>query len=516
MGIEQAIGRPVDVAINHDRLAVAMHEANHPATKHYHQDIWRVKPRQVTNGRPVSLFWASPDCKHFSKAKGGKPVEKSVRDLAWVVIEWARDVHPGVIMLENVEEFRQWGPLTEDNMPDKTRRGETFNEWAGQLRTLGYEVEWRELRAMDYGAPTTRKRLFVIARCDGKPIRWPQPTHGPGLLPYRTAAECIDFWRPCPSIFDRAKPLADATLRRIANGMWRYVINTDDPFVVDLSDYRRHRQVVSPFVAKHYGDQGQRPGIPLDEPMSTVTAVDHHGLVAPFLASITHNKGGDGMISAGDAPVRTITTSKGGEQALVAPTLVQTGYGEREGQAPRSLDIERPLGTVVAQGNKHALVSSFLSKLYSTTTGQDEREPMATVTAGGGHLAEVRAFLHDFYKSPQDGYPLQSPLRTLTTHERFGLVFAQGQPYEIVDIGLRMLTPRELFRAQGFPEGYIIDFVVDGKRLTKTAQIRLCGNSVCPPCARALVEANVGKIGQQSMLAGHEMSGALALAGGGA
>lgn len=568
MGIEQAIGRPVDVAINHDRFAVAMHEANHPATRHYHQDIWQVRPRQVTKGRPVALFWASPDCRHFSKAKGGAPVSPQVRDLAWVVIEWARDVHPDVIMLENVEEFQQWGPLTEDNMPDKSRRGETFNEWAGQLRSLGYEVEWRELRAMDYGAPTTRKRLFVIARCDGKPIRWPSPTHGPGLLPYRTAAECIDFWLPCPSIFDRAKPLADATLRRIANGIRRYVVEAAEPFIVNLTHGGRvepvsqpfatitgaHRgekalvspyllrtaykqangsyvnsvdkpfrtlttqqdglSLVAPFLAKHYGDQGQRPGIPLDEPMSTVTAVDHHGLVAPFLASITHNKGGDGAISAGDAPVRTITTSKGGEQALVAPTLVQTGYGEREGQAPRSLDIESPLGTVVAQGNKHALVSSFLSKLYGTTTGQDEREPMPTITAGGGHIAEVRAFLHDFYKSPTDGYPLQSPLRTLTTHERFGLVYVQGQPYEIVDIGLRMLTPRELFRAQGFPEGYIIDLAVDGKRLTKTVQIRLCGNSVCPPAARALVEANVGRLGQQEMWAGHETSGALALAGG--
>lgn len=494
MGIEQAIGRPVDIAINHDAEAVAMHMANHPETQHFQQDIWKVRPRQATKGRPVALAWFSPDCKHFSKAKGGKPVEKSVRDLAWVVVEWARDVRPRVIMLENVEEFRTWGPLTEDNMPDRDRKGETFNEWLEAIRALGYEVEWRELRACDYGAPTIRKRLFIIARCDGKPIAWPAKTHGKGLLPFRTAAECIDFYLLCPSIFERKRPLVEATLRRIANGIRRYVIETDQPFIIKF--------------------QQNSVGQPLGQPLDTVMAgAPRFGLAPPFLASITHNKGGAGMISAGDEPVRTITTSRGGEQALIAPTLVQTGYGEREGQSPRSLDIEKPLGTVVGGAVKHALVASFLAKHFGDhgqRPGSPLNEPMGTVTTVDHH-AEVRAFLVAYFGNERDGQAVLDPFRTVTSKERFGLVYIHGEPYEIADIGMRMLTPRELFRAQGFPDGYVIDPFVGGKRLTKTAQIRMCGNSVCPPMSRALVTANVGRLGQQEMWAGYEVA-----AGGGA
>jgi DNA (cytosine-5)-methyltransferase 1 len=567
LGIEQALGRPVDIAINHDALAVAMHMTNHPGTRHYQQDIWSVKPREATKGRPVGLAWFSPDCKHFSKAKGGKPVEKSVRDLAWVVIDWAKDVRPRVIMLENVEEFRTWGPLDDDNMPIRDRKGETFQEWLAALRDLGYEVEWRELRACDYGAPTIRKRLFVIARCDGEAIQWPLATHGKHLEPYRTAAECLDFDIPCPSIFERSRPLADATMRRIANGIKRYVIDAAEPFIVNLTHggrvepvsepfatitgaHRGEKALVAPYIVGAGGPEYSGKPVAVDEPFRTLTVENHRAVVAPFLASITHNQGGDGVISAGNRPVPTITTSKGGEQALIAPTLVQTGYGEREGQAPRSLDIGKPLGTIVGGAAKHALTAAFLAKhfgdrgqrpgsaideptgtvtavdhhslvasnlvkLYGTAVGADVEEPMPTITAGGNHVAEVRAFLHDFYRSPTDGLPIQGPLRTLTTHERFGLVYVHGEPYEIVDIGMRMLTPRELFRAQGFPEGYIIDPIVEGKRLTKTAQIRMCGNSVVPACARALVEANVGRLGQQHAWPGYEM-GALAAVGGGA
>lgn len=531
LGIEQAIGRPVDFAINHDREAIAMHEANHPGTRHYQNDIWQVKPRDVVGEGPVALAWFSPDCKHFSKAKGGKPVEKSVRDLAWVVIEWAREVRPAVIMLENVEEFRTWGPLGEDNLPIRDRKGETFSQWAEALRELGYEFEWRELRACDYGAPTIRKRLFIIARCDGRPIRWPERTHrDPRREPlsplpvYRTAAECIDWSIPCPSIFERPKPLAEATLRRIANGIRRYVLESPDPFIVSLTPHGRN------------GVES------LKEPMMTVTGA----LVSPFLASITHNRSG-GQITAGDAPVPTLTTSKGGEQALIAPTLIQTGYGEREGQSPRSLDINAPLGTVVGQGGKHALVAGFVAKhfgdqgqrpgsrldepmstvtavdhngivashlvkLYGTNDGASMAEPLPTVTAGGNHLGEVRAFLVAYFGNERDGQPVSDPFRTVTSKERFGLVYIRGEAYEIVDIGMRMLSPRELARAQGFPDRYQLAPAVNGRPLSKTAQIRMIGNSVCPDIAREIVAANVGRVGQQHLWRGHE----LAAAGGGA
>lgn len=533
LGIEEAIGRPVDIAINHDRAAIAMHEANHPATRHYQEDVWQVDPVEATGGRPVALLWLSPDCTHHSKARGGKPRDKGIRGLAWVGLRWAARARPRVIILENVEEFRTWGPLNRRRRPKRNRKGETFDRWVSQLRGLGYEVEWRELRACDFGAPTSRKRLFVIARCDGEPITWPAPTHSNkpllGLVPYRTAAECIDWSIPCPSIFERPKPLAVATLRRIANGIRRYVIESPQPFIVRTA---------------YKGANGSYVNS-VHEPFRTLTAqADGLSVVTPFLAGITHNKSG-GQTTPSDAPMPTITTSRGGEQALIAPTLVQTGYGEREGQSPRSLDIEEPLGTVVGGGSKHALVAGFLAKhfgghetpgsalaqptdtvtardhnglvasslvkLYGTNDGAPVDAPMPVVTAGGNHLGEVRAFLAAYYGNDKDGQAVSEPFRTVTSKERFGLVTVEGEPYAIVDIGMRMLAPRELFRAQGFPDGYVIDPVVNGRRLTKTDQIRMCGNSVCPPIARALVEANVGAAGQRNLWAGYE----LAAAGGG-
>lgn len=467
LGIEQATGQPVDVAINHDAQAVAMHRANHPDTVHHCEDVWHVDPREAAKGRPVGLAWFSPDCKHFSKAKGGKPVEKKIRALAWVVIRWAVTVRPRVIVLENVEEFQTWGPLV-DGKPCPDRKGSTFRLWMHRLRQLGYEVEWRELRACDYGAPTIRKRLFLIARCDGEPIVWPTPSHGPGRTPYRTAAECIDWSIPCPSIFERKRPLAEATMRRIARGIQRYVIDAAEPFIVP----------------------------------------------------VTHQ--GDDRCHSSSEPLRTVTTASRGELALVAPSLVQTGYGERAGQAPRALDLEKPLGTAVAGGVKHALVSAFMAqhntgvvghdarlpvstitgrgtqqqlvtsnlvKLRNNCDAQDLREPMHTVTTGG-HFAEVRAFLLKYYDTAV-GQDLLDPLHSVTTKHRFGLVTVEGVDYQIVDIGMRMLSPRELFRAQGFPDSYDIDPLFEGKRLTKTAQVRMCGNSVCPPIAEAVVRANL-------------------------
>lgn len=451
-GIEQATGRHVDVAVNHDPQAVSLHEANHPQTRHFVSDVFEVDPLAVTDGRPVGLLWASPDCKHFSKAKGGKPRSRKIRALAWIVIKWIKrlrptNTHPRIIFLENVEEFQSWGPLNPDGMPCEKRKGSTFQRWLAQLRNLGYAVEWRELRACDYGAPTIRKRLFLVARRDGEPIRWPTPTHGQGhSLPWRTAAECIDWSIPAPSIFERERPLAEATLRRIAHGIMRYVVNSPRPFIVPIA----HR--------------------------------------------------GDDRVHDSAEPLRTVTASSGGELALAVPTMVQTGYGERDGQAPRVPGLSKPLGTVVAGGSKHALVSAFLAKHYTGVVGSRLEEPIGTVTATdhhslvtastkGDHREEVRALLIKYYSTDQD-HRLEEPMHTVTTKPRFGVVHVRGHEYFIADVGLRMLQPRELYRAQGFPDSYIIDRGSDGRILPKDAQVRMCGNSVCPPMARALVAAN--------------------------
>ncbi|HVY12338.1 MAG TPA: DNA cytosine methyltransferase, partial [Alphaproteobacteria bacterium] len=334
-GIEAALGRAVDIAINHDAEAVAMHKANHPATHHLCQSVWRADPQDVAGGRPIDLAWFSPDCKHFSKAKGGKPVEKNIRDLAWVVVHWARRVRPRVIMRENVEECQDWGPLILNaegkTIPDPARRGETFVLWMHALKKCGYKLEWRELRACDYGTPTIRKRFFMIARCDGVPIAWPEKTHGDPkseavkegrLLPWRTAAECIDWNIPCPSIFGRKRPLAENTLRRIAKGIQRYVIEAKQPFIVNLT---------------HTGSDRVEP---VTEPLRTTTCA-HRGekaIVTPYVARVAHGerdksgkKRGQGQ-HAVDAPLPTVTASP--EFAVIAPTLIQMGNGEREGQQP--------------------------------------------------------------------------------------------------------------------------------------------------------------------------------------
>lgn len=515
-GIEMAIGRHVDIAVNHDPAAVSMHEANHPQTRHFVSDVFEVDPVTVTGGQPVGLLWASPDCKHFSKAKGGKPVSKKIRSLAWVVVEWARAVRPRVICLENVEEFQTWGPLTSDDLPDPARRGETFREWKGQLEALGYVVEHRELKACDFGAPTIRKRLFLVARCDGEAINWPTPTHGPkgsGLKPYRTAAECIDWSIPCPSIFERDKPLAEPTQRRIAHGIRRYVLEAAKPFIMPVT---------------HPGDVRVHS---IDEPLRTVTGANRGelALTAPTIARIGQTGHGDGGKSRrADEPLSTVTSKA--EHLLTAPTLVQTGYGERPGQAPRAPGLDKPLGTcvdgqkhavvaaflakhfggepqagktaasltspaptVLAQGGPQALVTSHLTHFYTSNTHGGEgalTKPLKTVTAGGWHAAEVRAFLLKYYGEGSQDQHLTDPLHTIPTHDRFGLVTVEGEEYFIADIGMRMLQPRELYRAQGFPESYVIDRGADGRELSKKDQVRMCGNSVVPPLARVIVAAN--------------------------
>jgi DNA (cytosine-5)-methyltransferase 1 len=489
-GLEMAFGRSPDIAVNHDPEAIAMHTANHPDTKHFIEDVYDIDIAGVVAGRKVGCAWFSPDCSHHSKARGGKPFRdrnraRRIRGLAWIVIKWAKAVKPRVILLENVTEFAEWGPLDASGKVCPLRKGFTFRRWKAQLENLGYVVEMNELRACDYGAPTSRKRLFVIARCDGQAIVWPKPTHAKvasqQMMPYRTAAECIDWSLPCRSIFGRKKPLAENTMRRIAKGIWKYVINSGTPFVIPVT---------------HQGDARV------------------HGL---------------------NEPMRTVTGAHRGELALVAPTLIQTSYGERQGQAPRVLDLHQPLGTVVAGGVKHSLVTAFLAKHYSerraggwnggaeldmpfgTVTCQDHHalvtshllklygtaeagapvtDPMPTVTATGWHLAEVRAFLIKFFGTDQDPR-LEQPLHTITTRDRFGLILVTigGDEYVIVDIQMRMLAPHELAAAQGFRAGYKLDPKVPSgkngkmKPLSRTAQVRMIGNSVSPPMAAALARA---------------------------
>jgi len=710
-GLERAFGRPVDIAINHDPEALAMHAINHPHTKHLCESVWDVDPIEVTGNQPVGLVWLSPDCKHFSKAKGGKPVEKRIRGLAWVTLRWAAKCKPRVIMLENVEEFKTWGPLLVaadgTSKPDPAKRGKTFDSFVRQLRAHGYTVDYRELRASDHNTPTIRKRFFLVARRDGLPIRWPDATHGAPtspavlagkLLPHRTAAECIDWSIPCPSIFERKKPLADATLRRIAKGIMRYVVDSAAPFIVGAGEPRPTTSPMGTLLARNDGyvcapsivpvtHQGGDRSESINEPFCTITGAQRGekalavAELAPFVMNNT-----TGHAGGADAPVPTITSA--GNQALAVATMVQTGYGERDGQAPRALDIEKPLGTVVgggkaalvtaflnehanasnqrvmpadeplrticaqvkgghfsmvaaslvgvggragqsrprgvdeptatatakadaalvtavlvdaahgevspggvkrwgtgvkevgeplgtvtASGNKalataflakhytgvvgsdldapigtvtscdhhslvtahiqrdmgksvghaadaplgtvtaggggkSALVASSLVKLRGTSTAASIDEPLHTISAGGQHHAEVRSFLLAYYGTGQ-AQQLDDPLATVTSRDRFGLVTIQGVDYQIVDIGLRMLAPHELYRAQGFPADYIISEIpdpallfVDGKQttsdpltlprvpLTKSAQVRMCGNSVCPPLSEALIRAN--------------------------
>ncbi|QWL69379.1 DNA cytosine methyltransferase [Aeromonas hydrophila] len=519
-GIEMALGRSPEIAINHDPDAISMHTVNHPTTEHYCESVWDIVPRDVVAGRPVGLVWLSPDCKHFSKAKGSTPVSKKIRGLAWVTLRWAATVRPRVIMLENVEEFQTWGPLLIDaegnTRPDPAKKGRTFNSFINALRRQGYKVEWRELRACDYGTPTIRKRLFLIARRDGAPIVWPKPTHGDPasaevkagkLLPWPTAADVIDWSIPCPSIFERKRPLAENTLRRIAKGLERFVINAAEPFIVNTRNGER---------------EGQQPRIRgIDQPLWTVTAQGSQGAIciptlAPFItehANASHQRN-----MPADEPLRTICAQvKGGHFALVAPVIARQ-FGNSVGQS-----VEGPLGTVMAKADKSQLVTAFLAKHYTgvvgaeltqplptvTTVdhnalvtshlvklrgtcqhGQPVTEPMPTITAGGLHIGEVRAFLLKYYGTDST-IPCSEPLHTVTTRDRFGLVTVRGEDYQIVDIGMRMLEPHELFAAQGFPADYVIDHDATGKKFTKTAQVARCGNAVCPPLAAALVRANL-------------------------
>lgn len=528
-GIEMATGYSVDIAINHDPEAIRMHKANHPNTKHYCEDVWQVDPVKACNGHPVGLAWFSPDCKHFSKAKGGKPKDKFIRGLAWVACRWAGLVRPRVIMLENVEEFKTWGPLNRRHHPIKSKQGKTFEKFVQQLTDLGYEVQFKELIAADYGAPTMRKRFFMIARCDGKPIVWPEPTHAPtdsekvksGLLkPYVGAYTQLDFSLPCPSIFDTSeeikekygiravRPLAPKTMERIARGLKKFVIDNAEPFIVQVN----HSGAKSNYCKSS------------NEPLSTITGKHGFGIVEPYMVQIGQTGFAADRSKDVREPLTTIVSKN--EHCLISPTLIQyhseTAQGDVRGQT-----IKDPIMTVDSS-NRYGLVTSFLHKYYDggykgagesmekplpTVTswdhnsvvtanliqmnnhcdGRDVRDPIPTITAGDGHFGEVRAFLIKYY-GQGTGQDIQEPLDTVPTHDRFGLVTINGTDYQIVDIGLRMLEPRELYGCQGFPDDYIIEHDYTGKTYPRSEQVRRCGNAVCPPIPAALVRANLPEL----------------------
>lgn len=510
-GIEMAIGRSVDIAINHDPDAIAMHKANHPASKHYCEDVWQVDPVEACAGNPVALAWFSPDCKHFSRAKGGKPVDKNIRGLAWVAIKWAYTVRPKVVMLENVPEIQTWGPLGKDGKPIKERVGEIFegfilaltsgipashpaygemcdalsidpaSETAQKLQKgLGYKVQHRTLKSCDYGAPTTRTRFYLIARCDGRPIVWAEPTHAPkdseavrqGLkLPYRTAAECIDWSIPAQSIFERDKPLAENTLRRIARGIRKFVVENPEPFIVPIG----------------YGERdGQAPRVnSIDRPLGTVVASGKHYLVAPTLIRY-HSETGKDEVRGQELTGPLMTQDTSNRYALSVAHIMKNYAGGYTGAGSAA---DAPLDTVTAKDH-NSLVTAHIMTMRNNMDGQPIDEPLTTVSCSGAHHAEVQAFLVKYF-STGAAKSVNEPLDTVTTKDRFALVTIHGEEYMITDIKMRMLQPRELFNAQGFPHDYIIDHDADGHPYPKSKQVARCGNAVTPPVPAALVRVNL-------------------------
>lgn len=480
-GFELATGRPVDIAINHNMEALSMHSINHPHTDHYCESVWDVDPIKVCKGRPVEAAWFSPDCKYFSKAKGGQPIDSKIRGLAWVKLRWLSKKKPIVNFLENVEEFKKWGPVNKEGKAIKEREGETFDGFMKAITTglkpnhpswreaitelgiqydikekyklfkgFGYRAEWRELRASDYGAPTIRKRFFLVSRCDDLPIEWPAITHGNpsleaskqgNLTPWKPASDIIDFSIPCKSIFGRNRPLAEKTLQRIAKGIKRYVIDCDDPFIIPNHE-------CAPFITEHANGSSQR-NMPANEPLRTICAQvkgGHFAVVQAFLKKASE------LDAANDDCKPNTTNNREGEETLTTSSLVT---------------------------------------LRNNNFGNSLDNPIPTITAGGQHVGEVRAFLVKYYGSEKDGCDINHPLHTVPTKDRFGLVTVRGVNYQIVDIAMRMLTPKELYAAQSFPENFIHDRTLDNPKLTVKAQVRMCGNSVPPELAAALIKANL-------------------------
>lgn len=502
-GIELATGRPVDIAINHDPYAILMHQTNHPYTKHYCESVWDVDPAEICAGHSVGLMWLSPDCKHFSRAKGGKPVDKNVRGLAWIALRWAATVRPRVIILENVPEFVTWGRLGKDGKPDKRYTGETFRSFVYQLRQKGYDVDWRELKACDYGAPTIRRRFFLIARCDGKPIVFPKPTHGEGkgLLPYRTAAECIDWNIPCKSIFERSKPLADNTLRRIARGLDKFTLKADKPFIMVNNSQNRPKGLTEPVptvttgrrnflcvpsVQKYYGGI---IGSDISKPLGTVTAVDHNALMAANLIQYHSEQSGSEVRGQSlDKPIMTVDMSN--RYGITSAHIVKYYSGDNYSS------VNDPLHTVTVK-ERNALVESHLCVLRNNMDCKSLNEPLPTECTSGGHFAEIRTMIVKYMNGINLGHWEQ--VRELLNKycdynladNEVLLLEINGERYFIADVGMRMLEPRELYLAQGFPADYIIDHDYSGNRYPRTQQVARCGNAVPPPFAEALVRANL-------------------------
>ncbi|OTU28358.1 multidrug DMT transporter [Acinetobacter pittii] len=546
-GLEMGLNRPVYVAVNHNPKAISMHEANHPHAKHYIQDVFAVDPIEICDGYQVGWFHASPDCTHHSQAAGGQPRKKEIRDLSWVVLKFAGKVKPDVISLENVEQILNWGPLVakrdkatgrvitlekievngkkvhrvaepgehvpRDNqflVPDPTKKGKTWRHFVRSLERLGYVVEWRKIIAADYSAPTIRKRLFMVARCDGQAIVWPEATHAKkpkrGQKKWREAAECIDFSDLGNSIFDRPKPLVDATLRRVARGMKKLVLDAKKPYIVKNT---------APFIGRDFNTSF---GHAITEPLGTTTAGygGHSALVSPIIAPfLTEFANASHQRNWGIfEPLTTICAQvKGGHHALVAPMLVHIGHGEGTPDNPRwsqGFDcISQPLGTVTASGAQRNLITAYMMQAnggFNETAGHDLRDPLTTITNKGSQqqlvtaelskenidgALRVAAFLINYYGNG-DARDITAPIDTLTTKDRLALVtvWFKGEPWVIVDIKMRMLYPRELYTAQGFPQSYIIDRGHDGKPLTKTEQVHMCGNSVSPEPMAAIARAN--------------------------
>lgn len=526
-GIELATGRAVDAAINHDPDAILMHQTNHPQTRHYCESVWDVDPWEVTRGRPVGLAWFSPDCKHFSKAKGSKPVDRNIRGLAWIVLKWAGTVKPRVIILENVEEFQTWGPVRKGK-PVKSRRGETFRKWKEQLQALGYEIDHRELVAADYGAPTIRKRFFLIARCDGKPIIWPERTHAPKdseevksgkCKPWRGAAEIIDWTIPCPSIFDTTdeikekygiraiRPLAKNTERRIARGLEKFVLKNREPFIVPIGYGERKGQaprvhdineplstvvgsgkqyLAMPSLIQYHTEQSERVrGQGMDEPIMTLDAANRYGLSVAYLAEYFQN----GRPLDVNSPLHTSTTKD--RECFCMAHMEKFFSG---GYTGNGSDANTPLGTVTAVDH-NGLVETFISKFYKTGTGQKTDEPLHTVTTSAGHFGIVTVKMNRSGMNLHHWNEVRELLNAYCGYaiaeDEILLLDVNGTLYFISDIGLRMLTPRELYAANGFPPDYIIDHDYTGKAYGKTKQVARCGNAVPPPFAEALVRANL-------------------------
>lgn len=556
-GMELATGRPVTIAINHDPDAILMHKTNHPHTEHLQASVWDVDPREVCRGRPVGLAWFSPDCKHFSKAKGAALVDRNIRGLAWIVLRWAGTVRPRVIILENVEEFVTWGPVRKGK-PVKKKAGQTFWKWKSQLLDLGYHVEHREIVAADLGAPTTRKRFVLVARCDGRPIVWPERTHGPRdseevragkLLPWRSAAEIIDWSQPCYSVFatkqelkeqygvTAVRPLAPNTMRRVIRGVDKFTIRSGHPFLVECN---------------HGGDGRARAEV---EPVNTITRKYTGGVCDPLLAPYTFSNTGGSVGTDVSEPVHTIRTAGG--QIMASASLIQyhteqtervrangmglplptvdasNRYGLTTAQLVeyfgngRPIDVRDPVHTVTSH-DREAVVCAHISKYYGGVVGAEAAEPLPTVTAVD-HNAVTAAHVVEF-KGQDTGQDPRKPLRTITAsagefadcrvelckadgrglghwpeirallNRHCGYELAEddlllleigGVRYFIADILLRMLTPRELYNAMGFPPDYIIDRDYMGNEYGKAKQVARCGNAVCPPMATALVRANL-------------------------